>query len=189
MTDMRHGFTRDRRGVLWLRVEPVGVVVLNDLAQQLRDLVAPSVPDPSVEVDPLAALVGIEAHTPVSDDPAVQRLFPAAYRDDDDASADFRRFTERSLREGKLHRAEVVLGGLARLGAGEGRLSLTAEEAQAWLGTLNDLRLVLASRLGVDDDEGQWRERVASIPESQHLAMLYDWLTWLQDSLLEALTR
>ncbi len=186
---MRHGFTRDRRGVLWLRVEPVGVVVLNDLAQQLRDLVAPSVPDPSVEVDPLAALVGIEAHTPVSDDPAVQRLFPAAYREDDDASADFRRFTERSLREGKLHRAEVVLGGLARLGAGEGRLSLTAEEAQAWLGTLNDLRLVLASRLGVDDDEGQWRERVASIPESQHLAMLYDWLTWLQDSLLEALTR
>ena len=186
---MRHGFTRDRRGVLWLRVEPVGVVVLNDLAQQLRDLVAPSVPDPSVVVDPLAALVGIEAHTPVSDDPAVQRLFPAAYRDDDDASADFRRFTERSLREGKLHRAEVVLGGLARLGAGEGRLSLTAEEAQAWLGTLNDLRLVLASRLGVDDDEGQWRERVASIPESQHLAMLYDWLTWLQDSLLEALTR
>ena len=44
-------------------------------------------------------------------------------------------------------------------------------------------------RLGVDDDEGLWRERVAAIPEAQHLAMLYDWLTWLQDNLLEALTR
>ena len=48
---------------------------------------------PDREIDP-------DAERP--DDPALARLLPDAYADDDEASAEFRRFTERTLRETKM---------------------------------------------------------------------------------------
>ena len=170
---MRRGFHRDRQGRITLRLESVEVVILTDLVQQILALVEPGeVADSAIE----------------SDDPAVQRLFPNAYPDDDAASSDFRRFTERSLREGKVARAQMVLEGLEQLAAHDGRSEVEVDEARAWLGALNDLRLVLAARLGVDDDEGQWRAAVSGDDEAEQGAMLYDWLTWLQDGLVDALT-
>ena len=62
-------------------------------------------------------------------------------------------------------------------------------EATAWLGTLNDLRLTLGSRLDVDRGEPR-RPSTASrrtTPPSR-LFHVYDWLTFLQDTLVHALS-
>ena len=53
--------------------------------------------------------IGIDPFAVTPDDPALHRLFPDAYADDEDASAEFRRFTERSLRDGKLGRAWLAI--------------------------------------------------------------------------------
>lgn len=184
---MKRGFSRSRGGTIRLRLDPVEITVLDDLVQQLSDLVSPSPVDP--DADPLAALVGIDAHAEIPVDPALHRLLPDAYKDDEAASADFRRFTERSLREGKAERAATVKAGLVTLAASDGQAEFTREDSQAWLGSLNDLRLVLASRLAVDDDEGEWRRRIEGDPEAEQGAVIYDWLTWLQDALVNALMK
>ena len=72
---MRRGFSRDRTGRIRLRLDPVEVTVLSDLVLQVLAMVEPTEPP---ETDPLAALVGIDDAAVESDDPAVQRLFPAA---------------------------------------------------------------------------------------------------------------
>jgi hypothetical protein len=62
---------------------------------------------------------------------------------------------------------------------------LTAEEAQAWLTALNDLRLVLGTRLDVSEDT--FLDRLdAGDPRAPELA-LYAYLSWLQEQLVEAL--
>jgi len=178
---MRRGFSRDRKGRINVRVDPSELLVLDDLVQQLYALVKP---ESSENDDPLAAMVGIESTATEHDDPAMQRLFPQAYPDDAAASDDFRRFTERSLREEKVERAHIVQVGISRLTAEGGQGQIPADEVPAWLGTLNNLRLVLASRVGVSDDEGLWRRQIEHDPELVQGAMIYDWLTWLQDSLV-----
>ena len=61
-------------------------------------------------------------------------------------------------------------------------------EPEAWLGTLNDLRLTLASRIGLDEDN---HEGFYALPESDPafaLFHIYDWFTFLQETLVHALT-
>jgi hypothetical protein len=77
-----------------------------------------------------------------------------------------------------------VLETLAALPDG-GRLRLDRSQADAWLGTLNDLRLVLGTRLDVTDDPDD-----QELPEDEELAhamQVYGWLGWLQESLLSVL--
>ena len=181
---MRRGFSRDRRGQIRLRLDPLELTALDELLVQLLALVEPERPEPE---DPLAAMVGIDPHATESDDPAVRRLFPAAYLDDDEAASEFRRFTERSLRQGKADRARAVMGSIQRLVATDGQGPIDSTEVNAWLGSLNDLRLILASRLGIDDDDGLWRDELHDVPEAEHAMMLYDWLTWLQDALVNVI--
>ena len=110
-------------------------------------------------------------------DPAVERLLPSAYPHDADAAAEFRSFTRSGLVERKLMNAGRVA---ATLPDESGVSVLSATDAQAWLRTLTDLRLVLATRLGIehDGDDGTGDE----IPRA-----VYDWLAFLQDSLLGVL--
>jgi hypothetical protein len=179
-----HGFRRGITGRITLRADEVERGILADVVSQLVEFVTPeeALPD-----DPLARLVGIDPEAERPDDPALARLFPDAYSGDEEAADEFRRFTERSLRETKLANAAVVLDCLARAD-GESKVVLTDDEAGAWLGTLNDLRLTLGSRLGIDDDS---HELLASLPED-HPAFavfhVYDWLTFLQETLVHALT-
>ena len=68
------------------------------------------------------------------------------------------------------------------------KLVLTDEEAQSWLGTLNDLRLTLGSRLGIEEDN---HDDFLELPEDDPMFALfhiYDWLTYLQDTLVRALS-
>jgi hypothetical protein len=137
-----------------------------------------------VEDDPLARAVGIGTATEVPSDPALARLFPDGYTDDADASADFRRYTEPGLRAQKRAALRTAL---AMLGEGGQRLQVSADEAGSWLRALNDTRLVLGQRLDVTED---WDEVVESLTaEDPRLPMfwVYDRLTYLEESLVQAL--
>ena len=54
---------------------------------------------------------------------------------------------------------------------------------QAWLGVLNDTRLVLGARLGVTEDD---HDVAPDDPRAPAFAM-YHWLTWVQGELVEQL--
>ena len=65
------------------------------------------------------------------------------------------------------------------------RVFPSGDDADAWLGCLNDLRLVLGTRLEVteDLDERTLAEDDPRLPALE----LYSWLGWLQESLLSCL--
>ena len=137
-----------------------------------------------VEDDPLARAVGIGTATEVPSDPALARLFPDGYTDDPDAAADFRRYTEPGLRSAKRQGLETAL---ATLGDEPGKMALDAEQAQAWLGALNDSRLVLGERLGVTEDLEALVESLGEDDPRLPLLWVYDRLSYLQESLVDAL--
>lgn len=133
----------------------------------------------------VAGLLGVRGS--VAGDPALTRLLPDAYRGDADAAAEFRRFTEDSLAAHKIQNAAVVTDSLERAaansGAGFTEVTLDAPAIQSWLRCLTDIRLTVAARLGIeiDGDEG------ADDDESLMLRDVYDWLGFVQGSLIEAL--
>jgi hypothetical protein len=164
-----------------VHLEEVEIALLQSLALQMIDFVEPRANDAD---DPLVALVGIDPHAEIPDDPALLRLLPDAYPDDEDASAEFRRFTERDLRAAKADNARTVASALER---SEATIDIDGPSARAWLGFLNDARLTLGTRLGVTEEN---HDALASLPESDPRAGLfqvYDWLTFLQDSLVQRL--
>jgi hypothetical protein len=175
-----HGFRRTATGRIVLRVDVVEKGLLATLLEQLVEFVAPEVTE---DEDPLVQLVGLDPAAERPEDPALARLFPDAYLDDGEAAAEFRRFTERDLRETKVAHAQTALETLRRSGE---KVTLSADEASAWLGALNDVRLALGTRLGVTE-EGM--VELASLPDDDPRAAtfhVYDWLTYLQESLVHA---
>jgi hypothetical protein len=64
------------------------------------------------------------------------------------------------------------------------RERLTAEELDAWLRALGDLRLVLGTRLGVTEETYEEALDPAD-PRAQELS-LFVYLTWLQEQAVEA---
>lgn len=112
------------------------------------------------------------------EDAAVGRLFPPAFRDDEEASAEYDRLVRGELVSGRLAALEIVR---ATLEADR----LDEEQLAAWCGALNDLRLVLGERLGVTEDMYE-RELDPRDPRAPELAV-YGWLTWLQGNVVEAL--
>ena len=138
-------------------------------------------------LDPLAAMVGIGTATSAPEDPALARLFPDGYTDDDAASSDFRRYTQVELRDARRARIATALATLEA--TGHGREVLDAETAQAWLGVLNDLRLVLGERLEVTEDLEALLAAMAPDDPRRAALGVYDWLGWVQETLVRALLR
>ncbi|MDX6743689.1 DUF2017 domain-containing protein [Actinocorallia sp. A-T 12471] len=175
---MPGGFRRHRDGGLSLRLEPVEGQVIENLLGQLTRLY-----DDLPKGDPGLAELGISESTEAPDDPVLARLFPDGYRDDDKASGEFRRYTEASLRDGKERDASIVLKCLAQ----GPDVRLDEEQAQAWLRALNDLRLAIGTRLDITEDG---HERFADLEFDDPVYAMYvtyDWLTQLQDSLVQCL--
>jgi Domain of unknown function (DUF2017) len=136
-------------------------------------------------IDELALQLGVTENAELPEDPILARLLPDVYADDPKAAAEFRRYTELGLRSGKVAAAQTVL---ATLPAGGGRVRLSEADAQAWLRALNDVRLSLGVVLGVTDDfDDQTRELSADDPRAAYIGV-YQWLAFLQESLVEALS-
>lgn len=181
-------------------LDEVEVSILRSLAVQMLELIGPGDEPPKGE-DPLAALFQQGPSEPPSD-PALARLFPDAYGDEDDelraASAEFRRYTENDLRARKREDALTVVRSLDALGTsgegghggeGGGRLELSPEECHRWLGALNDLRLTIGTRLEVaDEDETSDLYRLPDSDPRKPMVMAYLWLGALQETLVESLT-
>ncbi|MCA1222009.1 DUF2017 domain-containing protein [Streptomyces sp. 8L] len=183
-------------------LDEVEISILRSLTSQLAELIGPG-EEPAEDDDPLASLFTEGPSEPPSD-PALQRLFPDAYGDPEKQgqsdeereelrgySAEFRRFTENDLRGRKRTDALSVIRSLDALtaeGPGGGVLKLTAEESQQWLGTLNDLRLTIGTRLEVtDEDEGGELYRLPDSDPRKPMVMAYLWLGALQETLIETL--
>jgi Domain of unknown function (DUF2017) len=183
-----NGFSRSRRGGVRLQLDGVETVLLRHLLDELVTLVTPDEGFESSS-DPLAAAVGISTSTTPPEDPALARLLPDAYREDPERSAEFRRYTETDLRERKAENARIALATLDEAAAaGSGKLKLDAEQAAAWLGALNDLRLTLGTRLNVSEDADADLARLDDDDPRQALYSLYMWLGLLQETLVRALS-
>ena len=172
-------FTRHRHGVR-ADVEAVEAQVLAQLANEILGIVEPA--HEELE-DPLAAMVGLPSgEVQLPDDPVLLRLLPDAYRDDDGAAADFRRYTDSELRATKRGHATVVLETVPE---GGGRLDLDRDQCDAWLGALNDMRLALGTSMGVTEETDP-EDYPEDHPARQALEV-YGWLGYLQESLLSCL--
>jgi hypothetical protein len=121
------------------------------------------------------------------DDLAHERLFPRAYLDPtaESEEAEWQALVHPELLRERLEALELITAtlGRAELSGDWWQIGLTPDEVQAWLGVLNDTRLVLGTRLGVTEEE---RALDPADPDAGAYAM-YHWLTWLQGDLVEAL--
>ena len=111
-------------------------------------------------------------------DPAVARLNPQACLDDEEVDAEFHRLMDEDLNDGRL----------AALAVFENTVDndrLDEEEALAWLRAVNDVRLLLGTRLDVGEDPAQ-RRVPPEDPRAPGFA-LYDYLSLLTQELVEAL--
>lgn len=151
------------------------------------DVIAMLEPEERENQDPLSALIGLDMDVQEPTDRAVRRLLPNVMKDDGAASLEFRQLTERSLREGKIGALRA-----ASLGLDKDELTLTETDARHWSTALNDVRLVLAERLDIQDEADaenvhlmqDWSQ--AEDVES-YLALVYNFTTWLQESLVQAM--
>ncbi|WP_116114049.1 DUF2017 family protein [Austwickia chelonae] len=131
-------------------------------------------------------------------DPALDRLLPDAHREDPLAAAEFRRMVAPGLRDRKAANLETAIALLSADPTGKDsteetdELLLDQDDAQALAMALTDVRLVLGDRLDLrtDDDGDRLEQAVAEDTldeKTLELVMIYDFLTWLQESLSEAL--
>ncbi|TFD60275.1 DUF2017 family protein [Cryobacterium suzukii] len=170
-------FTPQPDGMLLGRFEAIEADLLGLVTTQLLEMLHSGSTDPQ-----LAASDGVFG-----------RLLPDAYRDDDEAAAEFRRFTATGLLERKAQNAQIVLDSLA---AGEPdaatpdsedrqpvTVSVDPDAVQAWLRSLTDLRLTLADRLQISPD-GVVNLATEDTP---FLRELYEWLGMLQEELVYAI--
>lgn len=113
-----------------------------------------------------------------TDDPSVRRLFPPAYPDDAERDAGYQVLTRDELLEHRLAALDVVE---ATLDGGD----LDDDAMSAWMGTLNSLRLVLGTRLDVD-------EELPPLDSADPLApayAVYEYLGWLLSQVVDALSK
>jgi hypothetical protein len=148
-----------------VRLAPDEVAILRGLPDQLRSVLGEG-----------------------GDEPVNQRLFPPAYLDvaDVEHDSEYHRLMHDDLVNEKLANLDLVTDSLARGSTSVRRwtVELTDEEATAWLGVLNDLRLALGVRLDITEDfDGDVDD---SDPRAPALRLL-SYLGWLEEQLLSAL--
>jgi Domain of unknown function (DUF2017) len=149
---------RVRGGRFALRITGAERDVLRSLPAQLREL-----------------LTGQDAAT----DPDLRRLFPPAYLDDPQKAAEYDGMVRDDLRAERLAAIEVMERTID-----SDRLS--EEELLAWLSAINDLRLVLGTRLDVPEDLSELDMRPGD-PRNESLA-LYAYLSILEEDAVAALS-
>lgn len=160
---MAYEFVRRADGLVMCRLDPQEKAVVAQVAQEVADLIRADLrigeePEPLRDAarseDPLMRLEAeFAASAPrTPSDSAVQRLFPDA-SEDPHLAAEFRRLSQQDLAEAKLRALGIVQRTIDAAGAIRTEIVLDAEAEQAWMRALNDMRLVLADRLSLREDE------------------------------------
>ena len=208
---MARGFKK-RHGAYVAKLDAVERGLVVGLMEQVRELVEPApVPEPSEsaaggdEFDRIVAGLGgigmgislaaddqvqLAGGVPAPRDPALDRIFPTANREDDQIAAEFRQLTEQGLRARKTANLDTAIAALAHLE--DQKVTLDQAQAVALVIALTDVRLVLGERLGLKQDEDLELigEQVSSLEEDDpavYALAVYDFLTWLQETLAHAL--
>ena len=176
------GFTRHGNNAFVAQFSESEREVLINLAGQIIELLSER--SDHADEDPLAAMVGITTHDSPPDDDVLLRLLPNAYADGVDA-AEFRRYTESVLRNKK--KAHAMSMRVLLKSSQDGGIELDHDNANAWLGAINDIRLALGVRLNVQERTHDELELLAPDDPLRGVYAVYSWLGWLQESLLQAL--
>ena len=188
------GFTRHRKsGAAVTTFTAFEADLLRSLAGQLIELLRNEAATEQIASDSLEDLLDFTGPTREPEDPVLARLFPTAYPEDDEAAAEFRRYTEADLRNGKAAGAATIIDTLEEAGLPaepEDGLFIDVEldpaTALTWLRTFTDMRLAIATRLGVEEgDEDFWHSLPDDDPRAQ-VHDIYDWVGYLQETLVNA---
>lgn len=198
------GLDQPEREVIAQLAQEVGALVRADLGISGD---AGPVAEAAGSEDPLTRLEaefasGTDAQTPR--DPAVQRLFPWGTEPGSERAREFRRLAQPGMADERLSRLDLLRATVAAPGDTAVSLTLDRRTAEQWAIALNDLRLVLADRIGIrtaDDFETLQLLRRADLPDPDaeaaeeagtatvdYMATLYEFLSWLQDSLVSAMS-
>lgn len=136
----------------------------------------------------MAASIGnLESRIEQPEDLVLQRLLPDAYADPESA-AEFRKYTESSLRLVKqTHlmylREQLVFPVDHELP----KADIAVTDPTQWLIAINDLRLALAVRLGIKTDSFAEYEKMKDSDRQKPLFAVYFWLGSIQESLISNL--
>ena len=112
-----------------------------------------------------------------SSDPAVARLFPAAYQDDPLRNLEYETSLGGAPRAGKLEALDTV----ERTANAR---ALSEEDFLTWMGVVNDLRLVLGTRIDVTEESTEEDFAAGGPRDAYHV---YQFLGWLLQEMLSAL--
>jgi len=107
----------------------------------------------------------------------LERLFPPGYANDPDRDQEYQQLTHDELLTKRLDSIDVVERTIEAT-------SLTEDELNAWMGAVNDLRLVLGTRLDVTED----MEHIDLDDERGYAYHLYQYLTYVLAEILEAVS-
>jgi hypothetical protein len=167
-------------GTIGLRLVARERTVLRALLGDLRDIVGEP-PDPPglLPIDEEADPPHTEDEVPVADlDPVRTRLYPDARPDDPAWSARFRDMIRGDLDEARREHLDVVEATLDARSIDDG-------QAEAWLHVLNDLRLVMGTRLDITEE----REAEPFDPEDPDAAarIVYAYAGWLEGQFVDVL--
>ena len=132
---------------------------------------------PDAEREMLRLLPGQLIELLAVEGPDLRRLFPPAYAEDVAAEAEYRLLMGSSLTDSHRQALETMAATIDRS-------HLTEEQLTAWLKALNELRLVLGTRLDVSEDQVPVAEDDPRAP----MMALYGYLSWLQDQAVDALS-
>lgn len=189
------GFARHRRSdAVIATFSAFEADLLRSLAGQIIELLRNEKAVAETE-DPLEQLLDFSGPTTAPEDPVLARLFPTAYPDDEDAAGDFRRFTEGQLRDGKAAAAATIIDSLESAGLPDQPedglfidLELDNPTALSWMRSFNDMRLAIGTRLEVEEgDEDFWESLPEEDPRTQ-VHDIYQWLGYLQETLVDAVS-
>lgn len=173
-------------GTLRIVLESDEASMLGQLLTQLIRLLQ-SHSEGALDPDPLFASLEVGGSEAISQDPALARLFPNAYREDENA-ASFRRVTEQGLLNRKLQDAITVTSALGLGGTPFSddviEVDISPESLFVWARTLTALRLAIAARIGLEHESD--RTRLSALEQTRGSVVVFDWLAAILESIMSA---
>jgi len=156
MGRFRRRVSRTRHGTYAIRLPGPERELLADLVAQLRELLLVT-----------------------TDDASVRRLFPAAYHDDPERDREYQQLVRDELLERRL----ASLATVEATATADELDELDEDQLTAWLTALNDLRLVLGTRLDVSEDQ----DAIAEDDPMAPAMAIYGYLSVLLGDVVDAL--